>query len=154
MLSDLSEEQWNYKPVRGGWSIAECIEHVVVVENLSLGRLEAGFAAGPNTDARAVTDEFIVEKIPARSTKFEAPEFALPSRRWATKAELLEQFDTIRAKTLAMAARTDLNFRDYAAPHPRFGILDGHQWLLVMSAHCERHLNQIKEIQADSGYPA
>jgi hypothetical protein len=154
MLSDLNDEQWSYKPARGGWSIAECLEHVVVVENLSLGRLESAIANGLNTEVRAITDEFILEKIPARSAKFEAPDFSLPSGRWASKEELLDQFHRIRSKTLAMAKRTDVKFREVAFAHPRFGNLDGHQWLLVMSSHCARHLNQIAEIQADPGYPA
>jgi hypothetical protein len=31
---------------------------------------------------------------------------------------------------------------------------DGYQWLLRMSAHTERHLMQIHEIQDSPGYPA
>jgi hypothetical protein len=31
--------------------------------------------------------------------------------------------------------------------------LDAYRWVLLMSAHTERHTNQIKEVKADPNFP-
>ena len=151
-ISPLTEAQWSYKPTTGGWTIADCLEHLVVVESLSLRRLDAAIAEGPKSDDRGLTDEMIMDQIPLRGTKVEAPEFARPNGRWISKEEALRQFDSIRAKTLILAAQ-EIDMRSYRAVHPRFGALDVHQYLLLISSHCQRHLNQIAEIMAEPGFP-
>ena len=45
------------------------------------------------------------------------------------------------------------DFRDHLGPHPVFGALDGYQWILLLSAHSERHTKQIEEVKADPGFP-
>jgi hypothetical protein len=32
-------------------------------------------------------------------------------------------------------------------------LLDGYQWLLLLSAHTERHTAQIAEVKAHTGFP-
>ncbi len=31
--------------------------------------------------------------------------------------------------------------------------LDAYQWVLLISAHCERHMKQIEEVKADPNFP-
>jgi hypothetical protein len=45
------------------------------------------------------------------------------------------------------------DLRGHAADHPLFKNADGFQWLLLAAAHVERHVQQIREIKAASGFP-
>jgi hypothetical protein len=43
--------------------------------------------------------------------------------------------------------------RAHAAPHPAFGPLDAHQWILLVAGHSARHTLQIEEVKTAAGYP-
>src|SRR6185295_11427920 len=36
-IRGLTAAQWNYKPANGGWSVAECAEHIATAEDLIFG---------------------------------------------------------------------------------------------------------------------
>ncbi len=46
-----------------------------------------------------------------------------------------------------MCARLPSPLRERFAPHPFAGVLDGHQWVLTLAAHTDRHAAQIEEIR-------
>ena len=46
------------------------------------------------------------------------------------------------------------DLRGHAAPHPAFRMLDGYQWILLLSGHAARHTAQIEEVKRAPGYPA
>ncbi len=52
-----------------------------------------------------------------------------------------------------MKTTTD-DLRGHGAPHPVFKMLDGYQWVLLLSGHSARHTAQIEEVKAGAGYPA
>ena len=43
--------------------------------------------------------------------------------------------------------------REHFFKHPVLGDLDAYQWILLISAHTERHVNQILEVKASPGFP-
>ena len=43
----LSEAQWSYRPAAGGWSIAEIVEHMAVVQEIVLGPIGQALAGSP-----------------------------------------------------------------------------------------------------------
>jgi hypothetical protein len=157
----LSEEQWNFKPSPERWSIAEIVEHMVLVQELVLGPIQAGLAAAPaagNRDYKLV-DDFVGSRFPDRSMKLQVPEPARPSGRWVP-AEALEKLAANCGRLTGYVESTpDIRRRTIQAP-PLVAIskgelkeMDGYQWVLAVAAHTERHIKQIREVQADSGYP-
>ena len=48
---------------------------------------------------------------------------------------------------------TNDDLRDHFGPHPMLGTLDAYQWILLISAHSERHTKQIEEVKADPNFP-
>jgi len=48
---------------------------------------------------------------------------------------------------------TNDDLRDHMGPHPVLGPLDAYQWILLISAHSERHTKQIEEVKADPNFP-
>ena len=119
--------------------------------------MQKQFLASPAApDKRAEVkgkDELILTAVPDRSHKAQAPEFLKPTNRWATEAELTKAFEDERKTTMDYVKTTNDDLRDHFGPHPVFGTLDAYQWILLISAHSERHTKQIAEVKADPNFP-
>lgn len=100
-------------------------------------------------------DEFILRALLNRSQKFQAPEAIVPTNRWPDRETLIEHFKQSRDKTLDYVRTTPDDLRDHFAPHPvpAIGMLDAYQWILLLSAHSQRHTAQIAEVKANTNFP-
>lgn len=117
---------------------------------------QKAMAAPPATPDRLKAaqerDEFIVKAVPDRTKKAQAPEPLQPAKKIGSKADVLAAFEDRRAKTLDYVSNTKDNLRGHVADSP-VGPVDGHQWLLFIGAHTERHLAQIREVKAHAQFP-
>jgi hypothetical protein len=149
-----SEAQLKFKPAPVRWSVAEVVEHLALIEDLVnggvLGKLAGAPAPAADWDAKKV-DALVLAKVPDRSTKFQAPEPAVPTGRW-TPAATLEHFLAGRAQTVTFLMSTS-DLRAHLVSHPVFGPMDGYEWILATAAHTERHTKQILEVKTDAAYP-
>src|ERR1700733_14554388 len=46
LVDGLTTEQWTFRPGEGRWSIGECLEHIMRVENRTLGLIGKKIAEG------------------------------------------------------------------------------------------------------------
>lgn len=155
-IAGLSETQWNFKPDEKTWSIAECAEHIAVSEDAILGLAQktlASPAAPEKKTAAKAKDEIVIKGVPDRTTKFQAPEFLRPARRWPDQKALVAHVKKSRAATIDYVKSTEQDLRAHFAPHPVLQDLDAYQWILLLSAHSERHTLQIKEVLAHPNFP-
>jgi uncharacterized damage-inducible protein DinB len=155
-IAGLSQKQWAFKPAPDRWSVAEVAEHIAVSESAIFGlvqKLMASPAAPEKRDLVKGKDQMILERVPDRSHKAQAPEFLRPTGRWATEAELAKAFEDSRAATMEYIRTTNDDLRDHFFDHPVFGTMDGYQWLLLISSHSARHTAQIEEVKADPNFP-
>ena len=156
-IAGLSEKQWKFKPAPDRWSVAEVSEHIALSESMIFGFVQGKIMAGPATpEKRAevkVTDEIILQKVPDRSHKAQAPEFLKPSGKWANRDEVTKAFEDARKATMDYVKTTQDDLRDHFGPHPLLGTMDAYQWILLISAHSERHTKQIEEVKADPNFP-
>ena len=156
-IAGLSEKQWKFKPAPDRWSIAEVSEHIAVSESMIFGMVQGKVMTSPATPEKRAEvvgkDETILKMVPDRSHKVQAPEFLKPTNRWATQAELTKAFEDSRKATMDYIRATNDDLRDHFGPHPLLGPLDAYQWILLISAHSERHTRQIEEVKADPNFP-
>lgn len=156
-VAGLTAEQWNFKPAPDRWSIAECAEHIAVSEDFISGMVRDKVMKSPADPAKRAEvkgkDEAVVKMVPDRSQKFKAPDAIAPKKRFATPEEAVAHFRESRDRNIEYVNTTQDDLRDHFAPHPAMGMLDGYQWILLMSAHSERHTEQINEVKADPNYP-
>jgi hypothetical protein len=156
-VADLTPEQWNFKAAPDRWSIAECAEHIALSEDFISGLAKNQIMKTPVTpEKRAavkVTDQEILDKTPDRSQKFKAPEPITPKKTFAEPDQAVTRFKESREKNIEYIETTQDDLRDHFFPHPAFGPLDAYQWLLLMSAHTERHTLQILDVKADPKFP-
>ena len=156
-VAGLSKEQWTFRAGPDRWSIAECAEHIAVSESYIFGLVEK-LAAAPASaeDLIAKTkgkDDAVVKMVPDRSSKFQAPEPIKPKKLSDNPLEYVEKFRTARDRNIKWIETTDSSLRDKVTPHPAMGPLDAYQWILLVSAHSERHMLQILEVKAAEGFP-
>ena len=157
-IERLSPAQWSFKPAPDRWSIQECAEHIVTVEQVVQGQVIAKALAGPREPLRRaevkLTDGFILEALPDRTHKFQAPERVAPKGRLAKKEAVLAEFEASRKPLEAEVAASSVDWRARFGPHPLFGTLDLYQWVILTAGHTARHTQQIEEVKRSPGYPA
>ena len=152
-VKGLSEAQLKFKPAPDRWSVAEVLEHITLVEdglfqNVSVNIMKAPAGAADRDVAKA--DATVLELVPDRSHKRQAPPQFVPTGRW-TPAETLDHFLKSRARTIEFLESAQ-DLRAHVSDSP-LGPLDGYEWVLFMSAHSERHTKQILEVKADPNFP-
>jgi hypothetical protein len=157
-IAGLNEAQWKFKAAPERWSIAETAEHIIKSEGLIRGKMLEGLLKGAPATAEQkaaikITDEALVQRLPDRSHKAKAPEALVPTGKLASRDEAAKEFEAARAESIAYVKGLTVDPRNYVAPHPAFGPLDGQQWLLLLALHSERHTLQIEEVKTAAGYP-
>jgi DinB superfamily len=157
LVDGLTPAQWTFHPAEGRWSIGDCLEHVIRVEDRILGVIGKKLAEGKpepeKKDPAHAKDAVVTKGVPDRTVRREAPEPVRPTGQWPGADELLAEFRKTRQRTTDFAATTQSDLRSYFNPHGGFGELDFYQWLLVLSLHGSRHAQQIEEIKAAPGFP-
>jgi uncharacterized damage-inducible protein DinB len=154
-IEGLSPAQWNFKPDAKTWSVAECAEHIALSEDVIFGMVRGKLMSAPPVDSRpegTIKDEDVLKRLTDRSQKAQAPETLQPKRKWATREELAGAFRASRDRTLDYVRTTGDDLRSRYGKHP-VGNLDAYQWLLLISAHSERHVLQLLEVKASAGFP-
>jgi uncharacterized damage-inducible protein DinB len=128
VLAEVSQEQAEFVPSPGQWSIRDVVEHVAAAERgvvEIIARL-AGAAAppeGPSATGRSLT-------------------------------ELRQHLTAVRAQLLSLVERLpqDANL-DAKHDHPFFGPLNWKEWLAFQRVHDGDHIEQIEAIQGSPSYP-
>jgi hypothetical protein len=149
----LSSPQLLFRPEPGRWSIAENIEHLVVVEKFLVGAIEKLLLEPPDISKRpSLEDAQVIAKVGTVVDRVQAPPRALPTSRWPTE-ELLREFQTARRRTCDFVSAADGDLRHHFIPHFVFGDLDCYQWFLLIGAHCHRHTTQSEAVKASPAFP-
>lgn len=159
----LSEAQWKFKPAPDRWSIAEIVEHIVLTQEFVLGPVREQLAKAPEVstdrDYKKV-DAVVVDQLPDRLVKFQAPEALQPTGRWAPQVALDRLVKNYARLTEYLESTPDLRQHMVDAPPLKaiskgaYDSMDGYQWVLAAAAHTERHTKQILEVKADANFPA
>jgi ribosomal protein S15P/S13E len=156
-IEGVSETQWKFKASPERWSIAETAEHIALAEQTIWGLVTGKIMKSPAAPEKRAEvkgkEETILSVIPDRSKKAQAPERLQPTGRWATRAALVKDFETIRGQEIAYLTETTEDLRNHFEEHPFLKTMDAYQWLLFNGAHGKRHTAQILEVKADPNFP-
>jgi len=156
-IAGLSDAQWNFKPSPGVWSVGEVAEHIAISEDMIFKAVTEQVMKTPAAPEKKSEvhgkDELVLEKTVDRSMKFQAPEMLRPTHRWPTAQAVTDHFKESRDRTIAYVENTQDDLRDHFLEHPALKLLDGYQWILLISAHSHRHTLQIEEVKANPHFP-
>jgi hypothetical protein len=150
----LSDAQWNFKPSPFRWSVAQVMEHIAASEDLLRQIAEDQIKKappGPDRDLKK-TDDKVLEVIPDRSRKFQAPEQLRPRNQFGSPEAALKHFLESRAKTVELLNSTP-DLRAHVVESGLLGKIDAYERILFIGAHSERHTKQLLEVKADPKFP-
>jgi uncharacterized damage-inducible protein DinB len=155
-VKGLSEAQLKFKSAPDRWSVEECLKHIAFAE-MGLWQMCEGTLKQPaNPEKRSeikMTDEDLVKKMQDRSTKVKTSEQMEPQNTpFKSAEEALASFKENREKLINYVQTTKDEMRNHVATTP-MGMVDAYQILLFISAHSNRHTQQINEVKADPNFP-
>jgi hypothetical protein len=148
-VSGLTPAQLTFRRAPGQWTILEVVDHLVVVGPIYWKDLQDALK-GPRGRKTMATDADILWYGIDRTNR----EKAIPSEVPKGMPDLqagLEAHRKLSAQLVQYIRTTKDNLRDYIVE--RQGC-DAYQWALLITTHEQRHILQIREIKADSGFPA
>ncbi len=151
VVANLNDEQANTLPDGEKWTIASFVEHIAIVDEgivrISAKLLGAAQANGKTADGAAKFSEGFAEKMAGgRDAKFEAPERVRPTGT-KTIAESLAKMDETRKSLEDLRPLFEsVECADVKFPHPAFGDLSSHEWLVLLGGHEARHIRQIENL--------
>lgn len=155
-IKGLTDAQLNYKASPERWSAKECVYHIAISEKNLWAMLEGSLKSAANPEKRAeikMTDDQVAKALEDRTTKVKTFEpFEPKNTPYKTLDEALSYFKTTRAEHIKYIKSTTEDLRNHVVQMP-FGWLDCYQLCLMISAHSNRHSQQINEIKTDPGYP-
>lgn len=149
----LSRAQLEFKPGPDRWSIRECVSHLAVAEPDYWRDLMKAVKAAPDMNGKksAATDADILWYGIDRVVHTKTGGGHEKVDTYKDLGEALARFQSLRAKMVDYVKTTNDDLRAHS-----FGDrerIDCWQWMLEISTHSERHLQQIREIKADPNFP-
>jgi hypothetical protein len=157
----LSGTQWDFRPSPEQWSLAQTLEHIVVVQEVIIGRVRDQLPSAPpplERDTQEV-DAIVVYHFAGRLMKFKGPDVVMPTGRW-TPNETLDRF-LENSATLNQLLESTPDLRAHGLDSPplkavtqgKHQVMDGYQWILAAGSHTERHVKQMLEVKAHANFP-
>jgi uncharacterized protein YjbI with pentapeptide repeats len=131
------------KPSSKAWSVLECIEHVIAVEDRYRSWIAEGTAVPPRRDSRKEMRLYMT--IRSRLTKLETPDVLRPGRRFQTLSAAMMEFEATRDQSVELVREPGDRLYAIGARHPYFGALNGAELIQLIDGHARRHADQIRE---------
>ena len=149
-VEHLSEAQLRFRMAPDTWSITDVVEHLSIAEPQYWKQLQDSTKQPPNTEKLEATDAAILWYGIDRTRRATTGEARVPTGNVSNVGEPLGRFRALRAtmKEYAKGTTDDLRSRKLLD-----GNMDVYQWFLMISAHAQRHILQIREIKAHANYP-
>ncbi len=161
LTGNLSNEQLNWRPTAGAWSIGQCLEHLCITNEQYLPAIEGSLAG----KAKGSTEEILpgwfgrwfiasfAEPL-GKTKKAKAPKKIAPTTRvdGAVLERLLAGNRNVR-DLIERASEYDVNrirFKNPFIPLIRFTVGTG---LTIVVRHQHRHLLQAERVKAAEGFP-
>ena len=163
LVAPLSEDQFNWHPSPGAWSIAECIDHLNVTARLYLPRLDEGIAEamrlglygeGPFTHD-VIGRLFIRTMEPPARLRIKTPESFQPVPH-RSRSEIMAAFRAYQVQfvdRLRQASGLDLRRAKVHSPASIWIKMSLNSGFALMAAHERRHLWQAQRVMAAPGFP-
>jgi uncharacterized damage-inducible protein DinB len=144
VVRDVPEQRCTRVPGEGRWSVRDVVEHMSLAEAGLLGRLQAAEPnpAPPNYGIEATMQAIALD----RSQRRQGSEAVQPTGKFPSLAHAVAAFKQARQKTMDYVRNYAGDLRKVRTKIP-LGEVDGHQLVMFMALHSDRHVLQIDEIK-------
>lgn len=142
ILKSIDEPTFFKKPEKGGWCIAEIVEHLLISDRTGLFAI---VRKNLYTDRNPVEiNKLLDDRRQKQGEKFEAPEPAIPKGIFKNREEAISSWKNNRLKVLDKVTAENVWMLAAGFEHPKLGMLTAAEWMLFMCWHSEHHLPQIQ----------
>jgi uncharacterized damage-inducible protein DinB len=149
-VSNLSQEQLEFRRAPGSWTILEVFEHLVVVGPIYWEDLQKAVKGPPATLPSSNRDEDLLWYGIDRTNREIALASETPPGKLRDVRVGLDAYRQHHARLLQYVKTTKDDLRSRSVQRQRS---DAYQWALLISTHEQRHILQIREIKADPKFP-
>ena len=149
-LSGLSDAQLAFKPAPDAWSIAEVLDHLLVVAPIYWNDLQRALMTPPGNPVARDTDAAILWYGIDRTHREKAIASEIPRGKVRNLEAAIVDYRSHHDRLRRYVETTKDDLRSYLVA--RQGS-DAYQWVLLISTHEQRHILQIREIKASKSFP-
>src|SRR5579862_5211005 len=149
----LSPAQLEYKASPDRWSIREVVSHLAVAEPDYWREIQKALKAAPDMATRksSATDADIMWYGIDRVVHTKTGGGHEKVETYKNMGEALAKFQALRAIMIDYIKSTSDDLRAHSFGQQER--IDCWQWMLEISTHAERHIQQIREIKNDPNFP-
>ena len=153
LVHGLSPAQLEYKASPDRWSIREVVSHLAVAEPDYWRDIQKALKAAPdmNDKKSSATDADILWYGIDRVVHTKTGGGHEKVDTYKDLGQALDKYQALRATMIEYIKSTNDDMRAHS-----FGdkeVIDCWQWMLEISTHAERHIQQIREIKNDPNFP-
>jgi DinB superfamily len=161
VANGLSPEQMNWQPVPGAWSIAQCIAHLHLANEVYLPAIAAALDGHPQSKVEEITlgwpSRWFIRNFIAPNpsgTRAKAPKKIDPANHIDPQVvSALQLSNQVALELVRRASLFDVNgirFKNPFVPLLRFTVGTG---LEIVVKHESRHLLQAERVRRSAGFP-
>lgn len=155
-IAGLSKEQLQFKPSEDRWSVSQCIEHIILTENMLFEMAKEVMDKPANPERRKevkISDEDLIAGMRDRTQKATAAEELQGEGSYTDPETAMQDFIEQREEVLEYIRNTTLeDLRSHISDLP-FGAVDAYQSFLFIAGHSDRHTLQVEEVKSAKGFP-
>jgi hypothetical protein len=149
-VANLTPAQANFRLERNAWTIAEVVEHLVVVAPIYWQNLQSALKQQAGDRTSLMKDEDVLWYGIDRTQKEQAIPGERPAGDLRDLRAAMETYRKHHDRLLQYVKTTDEDLRNHFVPRQR---CDAYQWALLISTHEQRHVLQIREIKGHPRFP-
>jgi len=151
----LSPAQLEYKASPDRWSIREVVSHLAVAEPDYWREIQKALKAAPDMATRksSATDADIMWYGIDRVVHTKTGGGHEKVDTYKDLGEALGKFQALRATMIEYIKTSQDDMRAHSFGDGGPEVIDCWQWMLEISTHSERHIQQIREIKNDPNFP-
>lgn len=150
-VKSLSPAQASYRSSKETWSVLDVVDHLAVAEAQYWQTLKESLKnPPPAAEGGEVSEAGILWYGIDRTQRNRTAEAREPKGQFADVAKAFAAWRKLRQEMVEYAQSTqdDLHVHRYLDSR-----MDLYQWFVMISAHSQRHILQIREVKAGGGYP-
>ena len=149
----LSPAQLEYKASPDRWSIREVVSHLAVAEPDYWRDIQKALKAAPDMKGKksSATDADILWYGIDRVVHTKTGGGHEKVDTYKDLGDALGKFQALRATMIEYIKTTDVDMRAHSFGNQE--VIDCWQWMLEISTHAERHIQQVREIKNDLNFP-
>jgi uncharacterized damage-inducible protein DinB len=149
-VAHLSPRQLRFRPSPGVWTIMENLEHMVIAGPIYWQDFQKAMQSPPRAPSRPENDAEILWYGIDRTQRQKALAAEAARNQLTDASAGIGSVQKLHFRILQYIRSSDSDLRAHVVERER---CDAFQWLLLISAHEQRHILQIREIKTDPKFP-